>query len=95
MNWTRIENHYGIDNAYSNAIMRIMKIRKNITLSRQAIASGERAAKKRGASLSALVERHLLSLGNATEEAEHYCRQHKPIPRPGDARYEYLMRKHA
>jgi hypothetical protein len=75
--------------------MRIMKIRKNITLSRQAILSGERAAKKRGASLSALVERHLLSLGGEADESEHYCPQRKPVPRPGDARYEYLMRKHA
>ena len=75
--------------------MRIMKIRKNITLSRQAIANGERAAKKRRASLSALVERHLLSLGNEADESEHYCPQHKPVPRPGDARYEYLIRKHA
>ena len=75
--------------------MRIMKIRKNITLSRQAILRGERAAKQRGSSLSALVERHLLSLGNEADEAEYYCAQHKPVPRPGDARYEYLMRKHA
>lgn len=71
-----------------------MKIRKNITLSRQAVLRGERAAKKRGASLSALVEKHLLSLGDALEESEHYCAQGKPVPRPGDARYEYLMRKH-
>lgn len=76
-------------------MMRIMKIRKNITLSRQAIANGERIAKKRGSSLSALVERHLLSLGREANEPEHYCSQHKPVPRPGDARYEYLMRKHA
>lgn len=74
--------------------MRIMKIRKNITLSRQAILRGERTAKKRGASLSALVERHLLSLGDDTDESEHYCAQHRPVPRPGDPRYEYLIRKH-
>jgi hypothetical protein len=84
-----------VDNAHSNVIIRIMKIRKNITLSRQAIVSGERAARKRGASLSALVERHLLSLGNEEDEPEHYCPQLKPIPRPGDARYEYLQKKHA
>jgi hypothetical protein len=71
-----------------------MKIRKNITLSRRAVLSGERAAKKRGSSLSALVEKHLLSLGDETDESEHYCRQGKPVPRPGDARYEYLIRKH-
>lgn len=76
-------------------MIRIMKIRKNITLSKQAIASGERAAKKRDTSLSALVERHLLSLADVPEESEHYCPQRKPIPRPGDARYEYLLRKHA
>ena len=72
-----------------------MKIRKNITLSREAIASGERAAKKRGASLSALVEKHLISLGHETDESEHYCSPHQPVPRPGEARHEYLMRKHA
>lgn len=75
--------------------MRIVKIRKNITLSRQAVLLGERVAKKRGASLSALVERHLLSLGEYdVEEPEHYAPQRKPVPRPGDARYEYLIRKH-
>jgi hypothetical protein len=71
-----------------------VKIRKNITLSRQAIQRGERTAKKRGSSLSALVERHLLSLGDDADESEHYCAQHKPIPRPGEPRYEYLIRKH-
>jgi hypothetical protein len=75
--------------------MRIVKIRKNITLSRKAIANGERAAKRRGASLSALVERHLLSLGHEAGDAEHYCPQLTPVPRPGDARYEYLQKKHA
>lgn len=76
--------------------MRIVKIRKNITLSRQAILRGERAAKKRGASLSALVEKHLLSLGDASEESEHYWHEAgRPVPRPGDARYEYLRKKHA
>jgi hypothetical protein len=71
-----------------------MKIRKNITLSRQAIASGERAAKKRGASLSALIERHLLSLANDAKESRHYCPQLKPVPRAGDARCEFLRKKH-
>ncbi len=71
-----------------------MKVRKNITLSREAILIGERAAKKRGDSLSAVVERHLLALAEDGNEGEHYCKKHKPIPRPGDARYEYLIRKH-
>lgn len=76
--------------------MRIMKIRKNITLSQQAILRGERAAKKCGASLSALVERHLLSLGDDADESEHYWHEAgRPVPRPGDARYEYLRNKHA
>ena len=75
--------------------MRIMKIRKNVTLSRQAVLNGERAAKRRGSSLSALVERHLLSLADEPDESDYYCHYHKPVPRPGDARYEYLMRKHA
>jgi hypothetical protein len=73
-----------------------MKIRKNITLSREAILRGERTAKKRGSSLSALVERHLLSLEDDADESEHYWHEAgRPIPRPGDARYEYLRKKHA
>jgi hypothetical protein len=73
-----------------------MKVRKNITLSRQAILRGERTAKKRGSSLSALVERHLLSLGDDADESEHYWPEAgRPVPRPGDARYEYLRKKHA
>ncbi|HEV2331112.1 MAG TPA: hypothetical protein VGY56_20205 [Verrucomicrobiae bacterium] len=71
-----------------------MKIRKNITLSRQAILRGELAAKRRGSSLSALVEKHLLSLPDNVDESEYYCAQGKPVPRPGDPRYEYLIRKH-
>ena len=84
----------GIDNVYSSAIMRIMKVRKNITLSPQAILRGERTAKQRGSNLSALIERHLLSLGEDVGESEHYCARHRPVPRPGDARYDYLIRKH-
>jgi len=26
--------------------------------------------------------------------SEHYCARHKPVPRPGDPRYGYLLRKH-
>lgn len=72
-----------------------MKIRKNITLSAKAIAAGERLAALHGTSLSALVERQLLS-GGAELESEHYWPEAvRPVPRPGDARYEYLLKKHA
>ena len=71
-----------------------MKIRKNITLSSKAIAVGEKLAALHGTSLSALVEKQILS-GGAELEAEHYWPEAGRIPRPGDARYEYLRKKHA
>jgi len=75
--------------------MRIMKIRKNLTLSAKAIAVGEKLAALHGTSLSALVEKQILS-GGAELETEHYWPEAgRPISRPGDARYEYLRKKHA
>jgi hypothetical protein len=75
--------------------MRIMKIRKNITLSSKAIATGEKLAALHGTSLSALVEKQILA-SCAELETEHYWPEvGRPIPRPGDARYEYLRKKHA
>ena len=75
--------------------MRIMKIRKNITLSEKAIAVGEKLAALHGTSLSGLVEKQILS-GGAELETEHYWHEAgRPIPRRGDARYEYLRKKHA
>ena len=75
--------------------MRIMKIRKNITLSEKAIAVGEKLAALHGTSLSALVEKQILS-SDAELATEHYWREAgRPIPRRGDARYTYLRKKHA
>jgi hypothetical protein len=73
----------------------MMKVRKNITLSARAIAVGEKLAALHGTSLSALVEKQILA-GSAELETEHYWSEAgRPIPRPGDARYEYLRKKHA
>lgn len=84
-----------LDNAHFDAIMRIMKIRKNITLSEKAVAVGERLAASHRTSLSALVEKQILSAG-AEFETEHYWHKAgRPVPRNGDARYEYLRKKHA
>lgn len=71
-----------------------MKVKKNLYLDQRAVRAGERAARRAGAeSLSALVEKHLLELER--EEEEHFSPYHgKPVPRPGDPRYEYLERKH-
>jgi len=72
-----------------------MKVRKNLTLSARAIAVGEKLAAQHGTSLSALVEKQILASGMELE-AEHYWHQAgRPVPRPGDARYEYLRKKHA
>lgn len=76
-------------------MMRMMKIRKNITLSAKAIAVGEKLAALHGTSLSALVEKQILSGGAALEQEHYWSKPTRPIPRPGDARYEYLRKKHA
>jgi hypothetical protein len=75
--------------------MRIVKIRKNITLSEKAIAVGEKLAALHGTSLSALVEKQLLSSGEELEAEHYWPKVGRPIPRPGDPRYEYLRKKHA
>jgi hypothetical protein len=75
--------------------MRIMKIRKNITLSSKAVAMGEKLAALHGTSLSALVENQILSSGSELETEHYWPEIGRPIPRPGDARYEYLQKKHA
>ena len=73
-----------------------MKIKKNLLLSEKAVALGQRQAKATGLrSLSALVEKKLLSGTSNDLEGEHYWKkQMKPVSRPGDARFEYLKRKH-
>jgi hypothetical protein len=76
-------------------MMRMMKIRKNITLSAKAIAVGEKLAALHGTSLSALVEKQILSGGAALEPAHYWSKPTRPVPRPGAARYEYLQKKHA
>ena len=74
-----------------------MKLRTNLSLDARAVAAGKRAARLRGEkSLSALVEKHLLSLAAKPEDDDHFSTHHgKPIARPGDRRYEFLRRKHA
>jgi hypothetical protein len=72
-----------------------MKVRKNITLSAKAIAVGEKLAALHGTSLSALVEKQILSGGAELEPDHYWSKPTRPIPRSGDARYEYLQKKHA
>lgn len=71
-----------------------MKVRKNLLLDRQAVAAGERLIKAgAAASLSELVEKQLTAAG--AHEGEHFSEHHgRPVPRKGDARFDYLTRKH-
>lgn len=71
-----------------------MKVRKHLSLDVRAVAIGERIVAQKGqGGLSELVEKTLLAMGTA--EPEDFSRHHgRPVPRPGDARYEYLVRKH-
>ena len=74
-----------------------MKLRTNLSLDERAVAAGKKAARLRGEkSLSALVEKHLLSLAAHPADEEHFSPHHgKQVARPGARRYEYLRRKHA
>jgi hypothetical protein len=71
-----------------------MKVRKNLLLNLQAVEAGEKLVKAgAAASLSELVEKQLQGAG--VGEDEHFSSHHgKPAPRKGDARFNYLTRKH-
>ncbi len=73
-----------------------MKHRKSFSLSHQAIARGEQLAAETGKSLSDVVEEQLLAIPSAAAGPEEFWpgRALKPIKRPGDARHEFLKRKH-
>ena len=73
-----------------------MKTRKNLLLSSEAVARGERAAAARSTSLSKLVEEQLLSVPLEEAGAEEYWPGPplKPISRPKDRRHDYWKRKH-
>lgn len=75
-----------------------MKVRKNVSLSRQAVAAGETLAAEQGLDFSALVEKQLAAAPRISGSGiEDYWEGPalKPIRRRGDARHEYLQRKHA
>ena len=71
-----------------------MKVRKNLLLSDEAVARGQRQATASGLSLSALVEKKLLAGGEDAADEHYWTKALKPVARPGDARYEYLKKKH-
>jgi len=71
-----------------------MKTRKNLLLSKKAVARGEKLAAARHTSLSTLIERQLLATTEGGEIQDYWNKPTPPIPRPGDARYEYLKKKH-
>ena len=72
-----------------------MKTRKNLLLSRQAVARGERLAAAKGTCLSAVVEKQLLGGTSGAEPGDYWDKPTKPIKRTGDARFDYLRAKHA
>ena len=74
----------------------MMKLRKNLSLDARAVAAGQRLADEHeNGNLSAVVEKQLLALAREGE-AEHFSRHTgTPVARPGEARFDYLKRKHA
>ena len=73
-----------------------MKLRKNLSLSKKAIARGEQIAAETGKSLSAIVEEQLLLVPLPGGNAQDYWSGAalKPVRRPSDKRMHYLKRKH-
>jgi hypothetical protein len=73
-----------------------MKQRKSFSLSDKANARGEQVAAETGKSLSAVIEEQLLAIPSAHVASEEFWpgRALKLVKRPGDARYEFLKRKH-
>jgi len=73
-----------------------MKARKNLYLSREAVARGERLARGSQTSLSELVEKQLLQIPEppGTEEEFYTGPALRPLRRKNDPRSEYLTHKH-
>lgn len=73
-----------------------MKQRKSFSLSDKAIARAKQIAAETGKSLSAVIEEQLLAIPSADAKHEEFWAGHalKPVKRHGDARYEFLKRKH-
>ena len=73
-----------------------MKLRKNFTLSSEAVARGERLAAERSSSLSQIIEEQLLAIPAIAVTQEDYWPGPalQPIKRPGDKRHAYLQKKH-
>jgi hypothetical protein len=67
-----------------------MKVHKNLTLSREAIARGEKLAAERSSSLSQVIEEQLLAIPSPEAAREQYWSgpAFKPVARPGDPRHE-------
>ena len=72
-----------------------MRIKKNLTLSQEAIRAGEKLAAAANTSLSRIVEQRLLGPGESKEDlsADYWSKPTSPSKRPGDARYEFLKDK--
>ena len=73
-----------------------MKARKNLYLSVEAVARGERLARAGQTSLSDLVEKQLLQIPEIPGTKEDFWSGPalKPLRRQHDSRAEYLSRKH-
>jgi hypothetical protein len=73
-----------------------MKLRKNLSLSAESVAKGERIAAETGKSLSAVIEAQLLAAPSGDDTVGDYWSGPalKPIVRRGDPRGAYLKRKH-
>ena len=74
-----------------------MKVKKQLCLSKRAVAQGELLAREQGIKLSALVEKQLLAAsGQPLAEEEFWPGPAlKPIRRAGDRRHDYLRKHHA
>ncbi len=73
-----------------------MKVRKNLYLSVEAVARGERLARRSQTSLSNLIEQQLLQIPEVPGSEEEFWSGPAltPLLRENDSCSEYLSRKH-
>lgn len=74
-----------------------MKVRKNLYLSRRAVARGELLAREQGLALSELVDKQLLEASATPLAREDFWEGPalKTVRRAGEPRHDYLQAHHA
>lgn len=71
-----------------------MKTKLTLTIDREVIAKAKKFARRQGTSLSELVEGQFRKLGEKSFAQKWYGKFEVPVPKEGDARLNYLLKKY-